>query len=232
MRSYDPSKPLIFSHIPKTAGTSVREMFSKWFGSNLLLHYKDKSRPPVHDLGNPPEPGKSVGVYGHFNRDRGFGIEKYYPQVDQFVTILRDPFERALSSYFFKTQNESMRRAFWGTAMVTLDDYIAHWPTGFLRPLDYRIGNFLPGGLNHDNYKSVFDNMFIEVGVTEHLDISLRRIADKLGFDFDGSQLQHLNAARRTHDVSESAKEKFKARNALEYEIYNYARDRLLKTVR
>jgi len=40
-------------------------------------------------------------VYGHFNRDHGFGVEQYYPEVNQFMTMLRDPFEAAISMYYF-----------------------------------------------------------------------------------------------------------------------------------
>lgn len=230
MKTYDPSKPLIFSHIPKTAGTSVRELFTSWYGPNLLLHYKDESRPPVHDLENPPEPGKPVVIYGHFSRNRGVGIDKYYPQVDQFITILRDPLERVLSGYFFKTQNETMRRAFWGTARLTVDQYVGGWQRRLVRGANAPITNFFPGEVNHDNFKDVINDRFVEVGVVEHLDISMTRIAEKLGFEFDVSELQHLNAAKRTHEVSDKAKENFKKSHQLEYAIYEYAKERLLRS--
>lgn len=229
MKQYDPSKPLIFSHIPKTAGTSVRDVFASWYGPNLLLHYKKEKRPPAHDLDNPPEPGRPVIVYGHFHSRRGLGIDKYYPHVDQFVTILREPLERVVSGYFFMTKNETMRRAFPVAARLTLEQYVSGWPKlGVLRRHGEPMSCFLPRNFNKDNFKEIFDTLFVEVGVTEFLEASMNRIAEKLGFDFDGAQLQHLNAAKRDREVPDDIKAKFIERNALDYEMYNYARDRFL----
>ena len=51
MRRFDPDKPLIFIHVPKTAGISVREVFSGWFGAGLVRHYFDEvaGQPPQRD---------------------------------------------------------------------------------------------------------------------------------------------------------------------------------------
>ena len=226
MKKYDPQKPILVSHIPKAAGTSVRELFADWYGPNLLLHYRDGNRPPVYDLTNLPEPEKPVALYGHFTRSRGFGIEKYYPQIDQFIAIFREPLERAVSGYFFKTQNEAMRRAFWGTARMSLDQYVTLGTSRFIRGGPGAILNFLPKAINENNYKDFIESHFVEVGIAEQLDTSMVRIADKLGFEFDVSQLQHLNSVKRTHEVSDKAIAKFKEHNELEYKIYDYVRSK------
>ncbi|MEX6633317.1 sulfotransferase family 2 domain-containing protein [Hyphococcus lacteus] len=226
MKKYDPKSPLIVSHIPKTAGTSVRELFSGWYGPNLLLHYKDGKRPPVRDLTNLPEPEKPVALYGHFTRNRGFGIEKYYPQIDQFIAIFREPLDRAVSGYFFKTQNEAMRKAFWGTAQLTLDQYVTRRSSRFTRGGPETVLNFLPRAINENNFKDFIESHFVEVGITERLDTSMVRIAEKLGFEFDVSQLQHLNAVKRTHEVSSKTIAKFREHNELEYRIYDYVRSK------
>ena len=125
MQIYDPTKPLIFSHIPKSAGTSVLGIFKTWFGDNLLLHYGPSER---HDLENPPDPTRPVALYGHFNRQRGKAIDQSYPEVDQFVTILRDPWDRVISGYFYRTQTPERRQKFPKVAALSLEDYVAHWP--------------------------------------------------------------------------------------------------------
>jgi hypothetical protein len=102
MREYNPKDPLIAIHIPKTGGTSIRDLFREWFGSGLLTHYKSKDALPTrHDLSCIQDSNIPIAIYGHFNQLRNFGITQYYPMVNQFVTILRDPFERAVSRYFF-----------------------------------------------------------------------------------------------------------------------------------
>lgn len=64
MKIFDPDRPLIFSHIPKTAATSMRVTFAAWFGSDMVLHYGPNAAPPESPY---PPPGARL-IYGHFNR--------------------------------------------------------------------------------------------------------------------------------------------------------------------
>jgi hypothetical protein len=87
MREYNPKEPLIAIHIPKTGGTGVRELFSEWFGSGLITHYKGKhGLPDRHDLCSMKNDNLPIALYGHFNQLRNFGITQYYPDVNQFIT--------------------------------------------------------------------------------------------------------------------------------------------------
>ena len=47
-----------------------------------------------------------VCVHGHFNSLRGFGVRQYYPEADQFIAFLRDPFERFLSQWFYLKKSD------------------------------------------------------------------------------------------------------------------------------
>jgi hypothetical protein len=108
LRAYDCNIPLIAIHIPKTAGSSVKEIFRAWFGDRLLFHYFNKrssEMPPKYDLVAMHTKEQPIVIYGHFNRTRNFGIEHYYPKAEQFITILRDPFERVVSGYFYMREN-------------------------------------------------------------------------------------------------------------------------------
>lgn len=41
MKEYRKDTPLIYCHIPKMGGVSIRELFSRAFGENLFLHYNE-----------------------------------------------------------------------------------------------------------------------------------------------------------------------------------------------
>ena len=69
-----------------------------WFGERYHRHYFDEK---TGALPEHPDTGPGSVVFGHFNRARGFGVEHHYPEVQQFVTVLRDPFEMAVSGYFY-----------------------------------------------------------------------------------------------------------------------------------
>jgi hypothetical protein len=107
MKKYDSKKPLISIHIPKCAGNSFVITLRKWFKENLYLHYfdeKNNKAPQRYNL----KAGilsrkfkKGICVHGHFNNERNFGVRDYYPEADQFITILRDPLEILQSRYFY-----------------------------------------------------------------------------------------------------------------------------------
>lgn len=107
MKRYVRGKPLISIHIPKCGGTSFKAVLKKWFGKNLYQHYFDErknKKPPRYNLKSGffrREFLNGVYIHGHFNKTRGFGVNDYYPELDQFITILRDPFEIAVSNYYY-----------------------------------------------------------------------------------------------------------------------------------
>src|SRR5262249_55070595 len=95
---YNANKPLISIHVPKCGGTSFMALLGKWFGTSLYQHYFDEelnAMPRKHELRS------GICIHGHFNRRRKTGVLDYYPVADQFITIVRDPFEMAVARYFY-----------------------------------------------------------------------------------------------------------------------------------
>jgi hypothetical protein len=98
MKPYDPSRTLVSLHIPKTAGTSFTDALTTWFGpEDLHFHYraKDGTLPALVE-GRP-----GLCVHGHFNRMRGFGGRASYPNANQFIVFVRDPFDRFVSQWLY-----------------------------------------------------------------------------------------------------------------------------------
>lgn len=95
-RPYDPARPLFSLHVPKTAGTSFRRDLEAWFGPDrLALHYRgDQGEAPARAALRP-----GLCVHGHFNRLRGIGVRTYYPEAGQFIVLLREPFDRFVSTW-------------------------------------------------------------------------------------------------------------------------------------
>ena len=219
MKAYDSNKPLIHIHIPKTGGVSIKEIYKKWFNNGLLSHYyneRDGRMPQKHDLKALHTRNIDVCLYGHFNRKRNFGIEHYYPEVNQFITILRDPFEKAVSSYLFLRKNSRNWKDQSRIPKVELHDFL-------LRKTDGAgMFNHFPRGVTLDNFKEVIETQFIEIGVLEHLDESMKRIASKLNYKYDPSSLQLLNATKREQRIPYELREEFIEKKPLDYAVYNY----------
>jgi len=226
MRSYDRSKPLIFIHVPKSAGTSVRQVFGRWFGTGLLDHYFDEQRnlwPPVLDLERLHTPSAPVTVYGHFNRLRGFGVEHDYPQVRQFVTLLRDPYEAAVSAYFYLRQNGHEWHDQSRIPRQSLHRFLLETPPNIL--------NHFPRPVTCDNYREQIEYFFVDVGVMAHLSESMRRIALRLGMPFEESMLPHVNATPRTQAPELDLRDVYRDMHPLEHEVYDHVAARFQPAV-
>jgi hypothetical protein len=217
VRKYDNNLPLIAIHIPKTGGVSFREILQGWFGNRLLLHYFNASigeMPAKYNLVNLHSQANPIVLYGHFNKSRCFGIENYYPEVEQFITILRDPFERVVSNYFYMRKNRSNWTDQSRIPEGELRDYILNTKGSFL--------NFFPREVTFDNYKDMLEKQFIVIGVTEYLDESIQRIANKLNCKYDSTLLSKLNVTERDQSIPYELKDEFIKKHPLEYAVYNH----------
>ncbi|GAB4343811.1 MAG: hypothetical protein Kow0089_19900 [Desulfobulbaceae bacterium] len=230
MKIYDPGKPLISIHIPKCAGQSFAEVLQAWFGKGYRRHYYDeiRNRPPVrHDLYRRGifrrKFRKGICIHGHFNRERGIGVAEYYPEVDQFITILRDPFELHLSNYFFvKRLGKKACRSGKPHPIIENDMDVET----YLRRANYSyITKFFPAGITLDNYREILSERFIFMGVAEKLQESVDLLADVLGFP--AVQVTEKNVSTRKEDIPPDAREEFIRNNPLEMAIYDFALESL-----
>lgn len=217
MKRYDPRKPLFSIHIPKCAGGSFRHLLREWFGQNLYRHYFQQynAPPPKHQL----SPG--ICIHGHFNRAKGFGVLDYYPEAEQFITILRDPLEVVISNYFFwkhKGRANQIRR---GTLRPG-DEHDYRDVSDFLkkRP-ESHILNFMPYEVTMDNYQEMLETCLVYVGVLDDLQTSANVLAHKLGFR--PLPVSWTNPSVRDEVVPEAVQAEFVENNALAYAVYHYA---------
>jgi hypothetical protein len=224
VRLYDCHEPLIVIHIPKAAGNSSQRFFRNWYGDAFLRHYFDESTgemPPRYDLYQIHTPYRPIVLHGHFNKARSFGVEDYYPEVKQFITILRDPYELTVSRYFYLKQASSGWKDQSHLPKQDIETYLSQVKPNML--------NHFPRAVSRDNYKEIIETYFIEIGITEHLRTSLRWIACKLGMSYDDTLLGHYNTTTRDQTIPSHIKDLFMEKNQLEFEVYNYALEKFIQ---
>ncbi len=219
MIAYDAAKPLISLHVPKCAGQSFRRVLEQWYGSRFFIHYYQQhgARPPKHEL----KPG--ICIHGHFNRTRGFGVMEYYPGADQFISIMRDPLEAAISNYFFWKTRARANQLKKGIIKAgdehdyrDIDDFFKKRPKSGM--LDFMPCEFTPA-----NYKGILETKFVWIGLVENLQESVARLARGLGFV--PVPLERVNASPRDEELSLALRQAFIQANDLEFEIYHYAKE-------
>ncbi len=218
MIAYDRRKPLISTHISKTGGTSFRRNLEAWFGRRLFLHYMDEvnQRPPPR-VNLRAFPGwrykRDLCIHGHFNMNIGLGIEAYYPEVDQFVTWLRDPVELQISLFSHQLRSEGGALYKVGDEMrktTDIDEFFAHSRCPYFRKFPRRV--------TAENLQQQVDTLFVHIGVLEQAEASLRIVAEKLGRKL--LPMPHENVTPRTVRPSESAIRAFREKCALECQLH------------
>jgi hypothetical protein len=216
MKIYDRCEPLISLHIPKCAGQSFRQVLEQFFPGRLFFHYYQQGNrlPGKHSL----EPG--ICVHGHFNRRKGFGVLDYYPEVRQFIAVLRDPLEAAVSNYFFWKTKARTRQL--QNGVITpggkhdykdIDDFFRQRPKS-------NILEFMPRRMTRENYREIIETQFVWIGLVENLHQDIDRLAGLLGLK--PVQVNRVNSSPRDETLSPNIRDAFIAENQLEFEIYHY----------
>lgn len=228
MKRYDPKKPLISIHIPKCGGTSFSEVLKRWFGRGYLEHYHDERRnkhPQRYNLFQDPYRKHfipNICIHGHFNNERGNGAERYYPAVDQYITIIRDPFELHLSAYFFRKRREKENKGsvYWGGEPHPI--IANNWSLGdYLRECKKScLLSFFPPEISTENYRKILEERYIYIGLTKDLQGTVAGLANILGFP--SLPVSEKNISEREEPIPPGAMEEFIENNRLEMSIYEY----------
>jgi hypothetical protein len=232
MKTYDPDLPLFSLHIPKCGGTSLLGALHKWFWRwRVTEHYRGKNEP----LPAPTGLIRKMVVHGHFNAGGGRSVLDFYPQAGQFMTFLREPFDRYLSLWHFmpkvaaKNRNPGWierrgdfetalrRRARLQRAGRNFESFVWHFPQP---PNVADIGEQM-------------DRSYVFVGIMERYQESLDALAAVLGKQ--RIDVAHLNATERESNNYENLRRFYRRHFADEYTVYEAAlrrNDALLKRYR
>ena len=216
---YRPDRPLYSLHVPKAAGSSLRKTLQDWFGEGLKLHYRGLQGEPPDRF--QPQPGDCV--HGHFNRVRGIGVRDYYPDAEDFIVFLREPFDRFVSQWKYL---HYQKRA--GGHVPELDDGPS-FETWMRRRHAFAVEQEDPFGTSAQlpfaaPPAQAFDRGFVFVGLLERFASDIGRLADVLSRPkADAQWVNTAGEPQRAGDPAEDYAPHRAAYAALfpwEYELY------------
>ena len=233
------SEVILFNHIPKTAGSTMKEVLWRAVGGERVL-FATRIGAHLQQLGEirrrldrPLE--DSYAVVAH----TGVGVEVALPERHRYrpFTILRDPVQRTISEFFYARDDRAAL-----PAELSLEEYLSEQllrsynsQTAFLGGLSAR--HHLEGEpLSRDRYdaellaraKSNLEAHDV-VGLTERFDETLLLLRHAYGWPVLRTLYRPANvgAARRTAAprLTEPQLEAVRANNELDLELYDHARE-------
>ena len=223
---------LLFMHIPKTAGTTLRTVVDTQYGREAVLTYYNQ--PTSQMLDNLPymlmaKPGAYRALIGHFR----FGLHKTLGQPSRYVTLLRDPVRRAVSEYFERRKTTATRLEMTksdGTVM-SLDEALDRYPELYANQQVKYVAGVPPGLAAHEDHLEQARRNITEhfiAGVTERFDESLAMLSRALGwapFSYERKNVGDTEASPSTA----SALARLAALNALDRQLYDFVAARLAR---
>src|SRR5262249_29637680 len=140
---------------------------------------------------------------------RKTAVGDYYPHVDQFIMVLREPFEQHISNYFFEKGQGAQRYRCGKPAPIPEPNL---WT--YLKQRQAWGKYFMGFELTLDNYREIFDKHFVYIGVTEDLQTSVNVLAGKLGVA--PVAVKHVNISHHDEEVPAGMREEWVENHPLE----------------
>jgi galactose-3-O-sulfotransferase len=216
---------LIFLHIPKTAGTTLNRII-EWQYNPLSIFTMDphRIRATVERFKALPEERRRrlQVVRGHLL----YGIHEFLPQGATYITMLREPVARFLSSYYFILRrplhplHRKLKRKRLG-----VEDYLRLIPHrhNFQCRLIAGVEDIAPGDERLlDIAKENLTRSFSVVGICERFEESLMLIAKTFGWEVP--YYENRKVSKNRSRVDPSSLEIIREHNHLDLELYEFGK--------
>lgn len=185
-------EPLIFLHLPKTAGMTLRTVLAARYPAHATFVIGNDINADIDRFVHmeAAERARIRLLIGHMS----FGLHQYLPAGARYLTMLRHPVDRVLSEYRFLRTNT--RHPFHArVAAMSLEEYLESGFTGQAGDGQTRLlsGSHLPGRpgvagrepLDESDLQRALENIdrhFVFAGIQERFEESLLLMARSLGW--------------------------------------------------
>ncbi|URM31155.1 MULTISPECIES: sulfotransferase family 2 domain-containing protein [Bacillaceae] len=222
---------IIFIHIPKTAGTSMRKTIENQYNIHQIRSYYAGYQDAYNKLkGTPQSELSSVKwVQGHFR----FGLHEAISHPVQYITMLRHPVDRVISYYYFLRENP--RHPLYKQAnSLNLKEFIMD-EDGIIQDGIYNLQTKMISGDGTPSIEKAKKNIeehFLMVGITERFNESLAIMRKKLGWNVPYNHKHNVTRTRpKMAQVPAEVRKLIEQKNEIDFQLYEYGKAFLQKEI-
>lgn len=229
--------PWVFSHVPKTAGTSFDRFLASYFELKDILHIN------AADLLKLPEimfaKKKPAQLISGHHPIHGLLYQLLPQQPLVHLGLIRRPFDRVVSYFnYISTRNyHAMNQR---VKDMSFDDFLKDSEfTEIENGQSKRLAGFLHSNEVvsdqelYERAKNTVDNCFSLVGVTELLDDYCQFLNNKM--KIKAEPLSQLNQSKRKillKDLSSRQRKLIESKNKVDIQLYEYVRSEFIRKIR
>jgi len=216
MLTYNPNSPLVYIHLYKTAGSTMKHYYMNWFPYNFIEHHDFPGTRNITctqeniDLFKKRRKQNNPVFYGHFN---SFGDYNWPEDCTQFITTVRDPYDMAISAFYYADGENNPNFKKYSN---NIEDYILN------SPFEYRLTKvFSKEKFTLKNYKDLLHKYFIVIGSLKNFNKSIATMKNCLQINND-LVIDPIRITSNKKTIPEHLKEIHREKWELEYAIYDY----------
>jgi hypothetical protein len=209
------SPQLISIHIPKTAGTSFRNILKQVYGEKEVVRFDISMRGVVRLNEHPYEKNdlpKARVLHGHFSYEAIVSKFKLSEEIP-LITWVRDPVQRVISNYQYLESR-----------LIDILQEEKH-DLHILEKMQRSLIEYARTEINRNRQskflKGIRPDQFAFIGITEYFENDLKLMSDKLGWNQIPETLYHNVTDATPHPVSDAERDEIRSLNADDVSLYN-----------
>jgi hypothetical protein len=228
LKRHERSSKIIFLHVPKTAGTSLRQVVEQVYpGDRCVSVYSFDFQYRRHwraRMALRAEVEKAEVVYGHVS----YGVHRLLGIDGRYVAFVRNPVDRVLS---FWRQQVRVPETEYHQAISDGMSLVDLLRSGECHQVSNHMTQMLSGRTEftpkqaRSSLARAFENMdthFVDVGIAEHMEESVARIGDRLGWTtYPAVPRLNVDLEVESFTIDQETRAEIVRFNRLDIELYN-----------
>ncbi len=229
----------IHLHIPKTGGTTLRDIIQRQYRSEkiLMIPKLEESETILKEVST-SQINQLKLIQGHLK----YGIHNHFHRRAKYFALIRDPINRVLSTYYYVlSQKNNPQNLSTSNNQMTIYDFVQSGVNPFLINGQTQLISGKTGDIDNPIIESEelfslakenIENDFLFLGITEMFDETILILKNMLGWHMPYYSIANRTKKKPNYDaVNPTIISFIKEHNQLDIKLYNITKTSLLNRI-